>query len=159
MKSLGLFLLVVLFLIPTFTRSDEMLFDVGLGALDTSSSMKFLSFGIQEDLWDCLKMRGNGGGWIDNSAGASSSGFFSGQLGFEVDSGSLTGDAFFGPGMVTQTDSVLGGPFQFESSLELTFHDINRNGIGVFFRHFSSAGFEMPNQGRDVLGLELKFPF
>jgi len=159
MKSLGLFLLVVLFLIPTFTRSDEMLFDVGLGALDTSSSMKFFSVGIQEDLWGPLKERASCGGWVDSSAGASSSGFFSGQLGFEVDSGSLTGDAFFGPGSITQTDVLLGGYFQFESSLELTFHDINRNGMGVFFRHFSSAGFEMPNQGRDVLGLELIFPF
>ena len=159
MKSLGLFLLVVSFLIPTFTRSDEMLLDIGLGSLDTSSSMKFLSLGIQEDLWGPLKERVSCGGWVDNSAGASSSGFFSGQLGFEIDSGGLTGDAFFGPGSITQTDALLGGYFQFESSLELTFHDINRNGMGVFFRHFSSAGFEMPNQGRDVLGLELKFPF
>lgn len=62
----------------------------------------------------------------------------------------LFASAFFGPGFITHPDTQLGGRFQF-------FHDVNVGvmqdgfGMGLGFRHLSSAGLNRPNIGRDFL--------
>ena len=142
----------------SFSLADEVTFDLGLGTLNTTSTMKFMSLGVQEDLWTILKQRGSLGGWVDQSLGNASSGFMAAQLGVEIVNNGWVGSAFFGPGAISQSDQLLGGWFQFMSSIEFGFRDINGNYIGTMFRHFSSAGIETPNIGRNVLGLELKFP-
>lgn len=141
----------------SLSLADEVTFDLGLGALNTTSTMKFVSLGVQEDLWTIVKQRATVGGWIDQSPGNASSGFIAGQLGVEIVNSGWVGSTFFGPGAISQSDNLLGGWFQFMSSLEFGLRDINGNYIGAMFRHFSSAGVETPNLGRNVLGLELKF--
>lgn len=63
-----------------------------------------------------------------------------------------------GIGVITRTDSLLGGYFQF-------FHDVgmgleNSGGFcaGVGYKHISSAGISTPNLGRDYLYLKLGIP-
>ncbi len=164
MKTMSCIKFLILILISQVACADEGLFDLGLGVFNsgkrTPSETKFLALGIQDDLFGPWKTRGNVGGWIDNSGnGRSSSAFVGVQLGFEVDNKGIVGSVFTGPALITQTDSYLGGNFQFYNSLNLGFRDTNSNYIGIMYRHLSSAGIASPNVGRDVLGLELKWPF
>lgn len=62
-----------------------------------------------------------------------------------------------GPGYLQNPDEILGGHFQF--SLEGGGGIMDASGkvyIGVAWKHLSSAGIEMPNQGRDFIMIQLR---
>jgi len=141
---------------------DQTILNVGVGnfnaAQGNTPDTKMLSIGMQEDVWDALKMRGTVGGWLDSSGnGQTGSGFVAVQLGWEVVSGGMVASIFSGPGIISSPDTVLGGPFQFVSDLHLGIKDRNSNYIGAFYRHISSAGIETPNIGREAFGVEIRF--
>jgi len=52
---------------------------------------------------------------------------------------------------------LLGGHFQFMDEFHLGLQDVGGGGGGGGYRHLSSAGLEMPNIGRDLVGIELRF--
>lgn len=65
-----------------------------------------------------------------------------------------------GPGWIKNPDALLGGHFQF--ALEGgggAYSSDNKVFLGLVWRHLSSAGIEMPNQGRDFLMVEGRFAF
>lgn len=103
----------------------------------------------------------SGGGWIQvqEGDGRKSSGFVSDQFGLQVENGIVARIAT-GPSLISTPDSYLGGHFQFHETIFLGIRDNgNGNQIGFAYQHFSSAGLEMPNMGRDFGGIELSFPF
>jgi hypothetical protein len=117
------------------------------------------TIGLQKDLYNVFKQRYTVGGWVDNTGnGRLSSGLASAQLGFEVNRYGTVASIFFGPCLITTPDIYLGGYFQFMTDIHLALEDNKHNSMGVFYRHISSAGIEMPNDGRDLVGLEIKFP-
>lgn len=62
-----------------------------------------------------------------------------------------------GPSYLQNPDAILGGHFQF--SLEGGAGITDKSGqvyIGIAWKHLSSAGFEMPNQGRDFVVIQLR---
>lgn len=157
---------ILAFLTVTLAHADPdtLLVDAGLGVFGTEgnglSQVKFAKIGLQEDLWYNLKQRFNVGGWIDSRGdGRYGSAFTGYQLGFEVTNNVLQASIFSGPTIISTPDGALGGIVQFNESIFLGIVDSNKNTIGVIYNHFSSAGLEMPNQGRDFMGLEIKFPF
>ena len=165
MKIRSLFLiLVVMVLISHRCKASDALFDVGLGIFQSGVSQpaetKFGAGGIQEDMWGPIKSRYTLGGWIDNTGnGRKSSAFVAAQLGFEVDNNGWIASIYSGPSLLSQTDCYLAGTFEFYNSINFGMQDKFNNYIGIMYRHLSSAGFSMPNIGRDVMGLEIKFPF
>ena len=103
----------------------------------------------------------SGGAWIQtpHDDGRTSSGFVSDQLGIQVDRGVVIRMAL-GPSLISTPDSYLGGHFQFHETLFLGLRDRTYDvEIGFAYNHFSSAGFEMPNQGRDFGGIEMSIPW
>ena len=143
-------------------EGDQFALDVGLGVFHSGekslAETKMLSAGVQETLWGPLKDRGTAGFWLDNYGdGRKSSAFAAGQLGFEVVNNGWVGGIFSGPAVISSPDVLLGGRFQFMDSINLGMKDKYDNYIGLFYRHFSSAGLEMPNIGRDIIGIEIRF--
>ena len=148
----------------SYSRADEQFFvDGGLGifntAGDTLPQVKFMKMGMQEDLWGPLKQRFVGGAWADSSGGGRMSGGFTGyQFAFEVTNSVLQASIASGPVLISTPDTSLGGVFQLNESIFLGVADKSHDSIGIVYNHFSSAGIEMPNLGKDYLGLEVKFP-
>ena len=147
-----------------YADQDSIVTDVGVGEFGTKGSslsqVKFAKVGWQEDLWYNLKQRMNAGGWIDTrELGYSSSAFAGYQLGFEVKNSVFEASVFSGPTLISSPDNALGGIFQLNETLFFGIVDKDDNTIGIVYNHFSSAGLEMPNLGRDFMGIEIKFPF
>jgi len=145
-------------------EDDKFLINSGLGVFSTEghsiSQVKMLEMGIQEDLWYTLKQRLNGGAWLDARGDGRHNSTFAGyQLGFEVTNDVVQASIFSGPTLISTPDSALGGPFQFNETIFFGIVDKQHDSIGITYNHFSSAGLEMPNQGKDFMGLGIKFPF
>ena len=143
-------------------QEDQTALDVGIGVFRSAdkglSETKMLSIGKQETLLGPLKSRYSAGFWLDNTRdGRKSSGFVGAQLGFEVANNGWVGGIFSGPTVISTPDVLLGGRFQFMDTINYGLQDKSGNYIGLFYRHFSSAGLEMPNTGRDILGIEIRF--
>lgn len=157
------FVFLFLFLFTAaYAQDDQTILDGGVGVFNSGktslSETKMIAVGVQEDLWGALKDRAIVGGWLDNAGnGKSSSGFAGGQLGFEVNRDGLIAGIFSGPALISNTDVLLGGHFQFMDDLHIGIQDKQNNYIGIIYRHLSSAGLEMPNIGRDMVGIELRF--
>jgi len=155
-------LLVLCLLLSTNALADSTgALDVGLGVFNSGkqslSETKMASYTEQTSISDAFRLRATGGFWVDVTQGKSSSGFAAGQLGYEVNSKGTVLGAFTGPALITNTDVLLGGHFQFMDEFHLGLQDEGKSYIGVFYRHLSSAGLEMPNIGRDLVGIELRF--
>ena len=145
-----------------FAEDDHIIVDAGLGIFSTEgknlSQGKFAKFGLQQDIWYNLKQRYNVGAWLDSRDQQYKSSAFAGyQLGFQVDNDTYESSVFFGPNLITTPDAALGGHFQFNLSIFFGIKDRDGNAIGFGYNHFSSAGIEMPNLGRDYGCLEIKF--
>lgn len=145
-------------------HGDELVIDGGIGVLNSAKSSlsetKFAKFGLEEPVWYALKQRFSIGLWLDNKGqGRTGSAFAGYQLGFQVTSDALEASVWSGPTLITTPDVYLGGPLQFNETLFLGIHDKAGQTIGVAYNHFSSAGLEMPNIGRDFFGLEIRFKF
>lgn len=154
----------MLLLATHVAHADEDVFlDGGLGAFSTEgkspSQVKLIKLGLQEEVWYSFKERFNLGGWIDSRGlGNSSSAFGSYQLGFDVQNDLFEMGVFAGPALISTPDIMLGGCFQFNETLYLGIRDPkSHDSIGLSYNHFSSAGLESPNQGRDFLAVEVKF--
>lgn len=164
MKNKLLVLYLVFISSMAYAQDDQYVIDVGLGTFGTEGSslsqVKFAKMGIQEDLWYALKQRFNGGGWLDSRGdGRTGSAFAGYQLGYEVSNSAFQASVFSGPCLITSPDSALGGIVQFNETIFFGIVDKDYDSIGVVYNHFSSAGLETPNLGRDFIGLEIKFPF
>lgn len=139
--------------------------DVSLGLFHNGSpgpaNVKFGQIGHRDFIGFGLFNQYEGGGWVQttNSEGKKSSAYVADQIGLQVDNG-LVARIATGPSIISSPDSFLGGNFQFTEDLFLGLKDAgNGNTIGFKYKHFSSAGLEMPNQGRDFGGIEISFPF
>lgn len=92
------------------------------------------------------------GGWADNAgSGRKSSLISKAQIG--VNPGSkvgVYGKVFIGPALISGTDTMLGGNFQFAQDFGIGIRD--RDTFVEFgYSHVSSAGLSKPNKGRDFL--------
>ena len=102
-----------------------------------------------------------GGTWFDNAGeGRKSSGMINASFGVEVNAGYVFSQALAGPAIISSPDTVLGGPFQFDSDIAIGLKDPkNGNTIGINYTHISSGGLELPNKGRDFILFRVGIPF
>lgn len=102
-----------------------------------------------------------GGGWFQkqNTAGRSSSGYLATQIGMEVGEFVAMRIAA-GPCVITTPDTALGGMFpMFTEDVFLGVKGPDGTELGFKYKHFSSAGLVLPNQGKDFGGIEASFRF
>lgn len=161
-----LFLPILLFLVMfcCHCKADEAFVSYGLGVAESSihytAETKVLNLGYRAFLNDSspFYLEGTGGFWLDSSGdpNRSSSGFFSLSPGIKIDFHGFELRNAYGVALITSPDGYLGGPFQFHGEVYAGFRDaITGYGIGIKYNHFSSAGIEQPNVGRDFLMLEI----
>jgi hypothetical protein len=96
-------------------------------------------------------------GWFMDISGHGKSSVFAAPL-VGVRSGSRVGPEVhlaMGPGYLQNPDEVLGGHFQFSLEGGIAMRDENFS-IGVVWKHLSSAGFNMPNRGRDFITAQVR---
>lgn len=123
------------------------------------SETKLINFGYRNELGFGFSYQFEGGGWADRvGQGRSSSGYVATQLGVQAGD-SLISRLMIGPAIITSPDDYLGGYFQFTEDFFVGITGKSGNTVGVKYKHFSSAGIEMPNVGRDFFGFEASIPF
>lgn len=124
-----------------------------------STGAKFLQVGYRGPIGLGFDYQTELGLWVDPQGnGRVSSGYIATQIGLQA--GDLVKvHVFVGPCLITSPDLYLGGVFQFTEDFFIGLSGKNSNTIGVKYKHFSSAGIEMPNLGRDFVGIEVSIPF
>lgn len=125
------------------------------------SMEKGLAVGRQTE-FSVLEVKTEGGFWIDNTKkpGAKSSAFIQGSLGVEPTAGAFYANVFQGIAAISSPDSVLGGPVQFVEEAGVGIRDKDKFvGVGIFYKHISSAGIFKPNLGRDFFGIQVFIPW
>lgn len=102
-----------------------------------------------------------GGYWADSVGnGRSSSLMGSASFGVNVNAGVVFTQALVGPAYISNPDTILGGPLQFNNDFALGLRDSDTgNTIGFAYKHISSAGIYHPNMGRDFLLLRVGVNF
>ena len=157
--SIALFLLLIF---SSHLRADVVT-SVGIGkaAFGSVQGVPFeraASLGYEHAFSNGLFIRPEAGWFMDNSGRGVSSPWGAPLIG--VRSQSAVGPSLhfaMGPGYLHNPDSILGGHFQF--SLEGGASLVDRNfGLGVVWKHLSSAGINMPNRGRDFIALQVRIP-
>lgn len=155
--------IIALILALSSQSSADVVASVGLGksAFAGVRGVPFeraASLGYEHAFSNGLFIRPEAGWFMDNSGHGVSSPWLAPLVG--VRSQSTVGPTLhfaMGPGYLHNPDSVLGGHFQF--SLEGGASLVDRNfGIGVVWKHLSSAGINMPNRGRDFIALQVHVP-
>ena len=155
--------IIALILALSSQSSADVVASVGLGksAFGGVQGVPFeraASLGYEHAFSNGLFIRPEAGWFMDNSGHGVSSPWLAPLVG--VRSQSTVGPTLhfaMGPGYLHNPDSVLGGHFQF--SLEGGASLVDRNfGIGVVWKHLSSAGIHMPNRGRDFIALQVHVP-
>jgi hypothetical protein len=131
---------------------------VANSAKASHSETKLISVGNRSKLGLGLIQQYELGAWADRAGyGRKSSAYTAYQVGVEAGE-SFIGRFMAGPALISTPDSYLGGYFQFSEDLFFGIKGENGNTIGVIYKHFSSAGLETPNVGRDFLGISISIP-
>jgi lipid A 3-O-deacylase PagL len=163
-KLYTIMVMVAIFVSNSFTiaKADEAFMGFGVGVFNSAKhgygEAKTYDLGARQDLVDGFYWQEKVGLWGigGNPEGMKSSGYASTGLGFRVDFNPVEFHAGWSVAGITTPDTYLGGYFQFNGDLGFTLRDTRHgNGIGLSYGHISSAGIEMPNQGRDFVTLEL----
>lgn len=125
------------------------------------TDVKGLALGYQHEI-SLFETKLEGGFWNDSSgrSGAKGSGFGQVAIGVEPEAGSFYLNFFQGLGFITTPDSQLGGMFQFFESMGFGIRDQkSKVSVGPTYTHISSAGLEHPNEGRDLMGIQIMIPW
>ncbi len=104
-------------------------------------------------------VRPEGGWFTDNSGSGQSSPWLSTLGGVRASSEvGPTVHLAVGPSYLHNPDQKLGGHFQFSLEGGVGMEDKNF-AIAMVWKHLSSAGINMPNQGRDFIMAQIRIPF
>jgi hypothetical protein len=154
------FILIALIFISQLAQADVVL-SVGTGKGITGESgtpfERMVALGYEHDFTAGFFVRPEAGYFLDIS-GQGLSSMWAAPL-FGVRAVSQVGPILHlavGPGYLQNPDNILGGHFQF--SLEGGIGIVDSHfGIQAVWKHLSSAGFEMPNHGRDFIALQVSY--
>lgn len=148
-------MLLLLWTAQDMARADDHSFRMGMGIINGERTGEVKTFSVRREEHQVYGVYSayEGGLWTDTgrAAGRKASGFGLGQIGIKPGSEEgLFGAAFLGLGGISQTDSQLGGHFQFVENIGVGIRD-GAGFVSIDYRHFSSAGLSKPNKGRDFL--------
>jgi len=122
---------------------------------------KGLSLGYQDAL-AVFDKKWEIGFWSDSSGrdGAKGSAFASYSVGVEPTYEALYVNFFQGVCLISNPDSVLGGPLEFMMDFGVGLRDtVKGTALGMHYKHISNAGLSMPNLGRDTFGIQVMIPW
>ena len=156
MKFLALFLLMLLSGCATAGLDATVGAGIGKDVLSHQPFERYGTLGVRYgDVW---KTQANAGYWLAFNE-QNSSLYTSLQGGLEVvGQGGTFAQFMFGPAYIGQDDSKLTGHFQFHMTGGVGVKNVDNYGISFLWTHFSNAGIEQPNLGRDLLTLQLIIP-
>jgi len=152
----GLFILII-FLMASKSNAYELGIKYGLGfgvpEQQEPSEVKFVSVEIQNSLGSLLKHKLAAGGWFDPKPVLKRSGasFGAYSIGIKVEPGIFYAENFFGVSLISQTDSMLSTNFEFTEEIGIGIQDALGRFLGFQWKHFSNAGIQLPNKGRDFM--------
>lgn len=156
-------LLALVFFTCVSSANADLAFKYGLGIVHSelgTAQTKFISFSyLHPVLFDLAVEQYELGAWIDTASGRNPSGFGSYSVGVAPQFGVFYVHALWGAGLITTTDELLGGHFQFFHDLGFGLKDDRGVAVGIQYKHISSAGLAMPNYGRDFLLIRMSLPF
>jgi len=150
----------MLFPLKAHSEGVELLVTVGIGK-DVAAHQPFERLGMLGircggPTW---KVKTNAGYWLALAEGQKASIFGSLQAEYEVRSASgATLSWAFGPAGIQNPDAKLSGHFQFHFTFAAGLVQIGGQSVRLTWEHFSNAGIVLPNNGRDIWGLNSAFP-
>lgn len=138
---------------------DESYFKVGAGL--NPPDMTQVAFGSHTPLLGSIIEQKEVGLWGDNKPirGRSSSWYAQYGVGAHAVNGAFYAQAVTGVAYITDPDSHLGGHVQFVQDAGLGLLSEEGFGVGLSYKHVSSAGLYTPNKGRDFILLRLSLPW
>lgn len=155
------YLFLLILLCSPICRAYELGLKYGLGfgmpgQVDISES-KLLSFELTNELGRLFRHKLSYGAWFDPQPDfkRTSASFGSYSVGLRVEPGPLYFENYFGLSLISQTDSMLSTNFEFTEELGFGVRDKEGRFFGVEYRHFSNAGLQLPNKGRDFFLLNI----
>lgn len=149
-------ILVLFFLMVSTAFADNYSFKFGLGIVQKpTSEIKAGSLRQESNFLAMIQEAKEVGFWSDTgtSKGRKNAAYAQYQLGVRPESQNAYVKAFFGPALLSGTDSQLGGVFQFAQDFGIGFQD-HGSFVGLNYSHKSSAGLFKPNKGRDFIQIE-----
>lgn len=161
-------LLGLLTLFPTLAHAgqDELFLGYGVGVFKDSNEYigqnKYFEAGYREFLVSGIYWQYKAGFWGEgsNDQTRKSGGWISTGPGLEVNLKPIEIRSGWGLAAITTPDSQLGGRFpQFNGEFYVGVRDDAGSSIGLQYEHISSAGLQLPNQGRDFMTLQLGLKF
>ncbi len=157
MRKLGFLALIAM--VSSVSCWADLVVSVGAGKriLSQGPFERVAAVGYQRSLIRGLFVRPELGGWTDLSGNGKSSPYLTAILGIRALPNQTGPEVHIGvgPSFLLFPDQVLGGHFQFslEGGIGLVDHDVY---LGIAYKHLSSAGIEMPNQGRDLVVVQMR---
>lgn len=148
---------VLLFLIPVIGDYGTINLKYGVGALHSKDS-QVASLGYQSQLHKGIAHQFEIGGWPDQISSRNPSMYGSYSLGLRILKPNYYLESMHGIGMITHTDRLLGGRFQFFHDIGAGIRDRDGYSMGLLVKHISSAGVTHPNIGRNFVVIKLGFP-
>jgi hypothetical protein len=155
--------LILLLLLFPMAAQAELSLMVGLGKNAITDNIhgthesfeRMGSLGYSLDLSENFYVKPEIGGWL---GGPGKESWFVGiPVGVKLwvpNSGAFA-FASVGPSYISAPDDLLGSHWQFDTEFGFGLKDTLTT-LALFYKHFSSAGFFMPNIGRDFFGIQLR---
>jgi len=135
-------------------------FKYGVGLNEDIKTVKTFTLGYQAPLFAIFDYQLEGGMFNDSKQTQGLIAFSNVSIGVSTFTTSgIYAKIFFGPALISQTDTRLSSIFEFNHDLEFGFVDKKGLSIGVNYKHMSNAGIVLPNYGRDLLLLKIQFPW
>jgi len=151
------YLFLLILLCSPICRAYELGLKYGVGfglpnATDNTEA-KLLSFEASNELGSLFRHKLSLGAWFDPHPefNRSSAAFGAYSAGLRVEAGYLYIENYFGFGWISQVDSMLSTSFEFTEEIGAGIKDEKGRFIGIEYRHFSNAGIQLPNKGRDFI--------
>lgn len=152
-------LFILLFSLNSFADEVTMRFGVEpVKKQNSFSDVKHLSIGLEADLKENVYYKFDLGYWADKRKGAENSFYFAPALGLTISPWIFKAKVYAGVAAISETDTYLGGHFQFYEGVYLGIFE-GKASIGLDLFHLSSAGLYSPNIGRNFFTLTAVYSF
>jgi hypothetical protein len=151
------------FLFSTAAFAGNFVGKYGLGIAPDSHSpveVKLFSAGYQDTyLHDIMLYQLEAGVFADSHGdGRRSSGFTAASTGIRVDPGTVYAEMLWGVALITSPDSMLSTAYEFTNDTVIGIRDSKGRAFGIGYKHFSNAGIQLPNKGRDFVLIHFQVP-
>ena len=155
-------LIALLFSSQVFAGDFVGKYGVGVFVPDSASpvEVKLFSAGYQDTfLKDLLLYQVEAGVFADaHGDGRKSSGFVASSAGLRVAPSVIYAEMLWGIALISSPDSMLSTPYEFTNDTAIGIHDARGRAFGIGYKHFSNAGIQLPNKGRDFILIQFQIP-